>query len=180
MNVIAQAPACEVVRSRSRRSKLVVSVLAILFIDVSFVRIASGPLTAQERAPAIQSRSAPLLTQPLHLDLEGDGHACSGKLRAEKGHLYWKSSFSVCDSAFQVSAHDASSWTLKLTGPPGKSAHACSLNSVKVILTAPSDYALWQVVGFQGSGATASQPGAMVLACNMQSARASGVSAPHD
>jgi hypothetical protein len=104
------------------------------------------------------------------LRLEADGHACSGFLRAEGGRLRWKSSFSTCDSAYQVVSHTEGNWTLQLTGKPGPASHACTFTVITVRQMGPQvKYPLWEVAGYTSMEKAKTVPPRPELDCSMQS-----------
>lgn len=123
-------------------------------------------------AASIEGKSA-VPAKELRLRLEGDGHACSGYLRTTAGRVRWKSSFSLCDSAYRVAERREDGWVLELVGRPGPSSRACHFGVVSVRRMQPEvEYPLWEVVGFASESDRTAAPPKPVLACNMQSASA--------
>ena len=131
-----------------------------------------GNESAMKRAFAGLLLVSPLLTarsQTPTLRVDGDGHACYGIFRKTSKRLLWKSSFSVCDSAYRVTSQTSDDFTLELIGPPGFSSHACSFKVVSLHQLEPlTQYRLWEVAGYLSPSDLSASPPRPALACNMQ------------
>lgn len=92
---------------------------------------------------AARAQPSPVATMP-H-DLEGGGRACFGHFTHTDSRLSWKSTFTQCQSPFEVLQQDGLRWTLKV--------HKSKVCAYEVIVVdghprtdVPSRY--WSVTGY--------------------------------